>query len=151
MLDDIPPTEAIDVRGRAFDYHKDADSLFHGRVNAMLVSQSMMLTGFAISCNWTQPHNLLSKLFPELVVITAILTIILFWQLNRKLHRRLEYLKGILVSQCTVYKDYLLTSVGHEVLAQRNGALTPITLPHILPFVFLIFWISAGILYIVGN
>jgi hypothetical protein len=119
---------------KAWQYHKDADYIFHSRIGSFVLAQSFLVLGYIASLSSNLQHH-----YPAIVRVAiiglAVCYTLFFWAVCAWLFRGMEALKERYLRHDDVYKTYY----DHTPNKPGEGPIRYF-IPHGLPTVTLIFW-----------
>jgi hypothetical protein len=151
MADNSPDKQAsqIDIINRAWQYHENADSLFHSRLTSFVTSQSFLIAGYVASFYMQSSNG-----FPEWYSIKVRLSVAVlgmlysaaFFLVSNWLYQGMERLKRKYLAGKSrddpigdpVYKQYYYRTKWHAVLGEGKIGLI---IPWGLPLGTLLFWV----------
>ena len=118
---------------RIWEYHKEADHLFHQRFNFFLVAESMLIVSFMTLLNSSHMLVMIAIILLGLVYTFGWLYV------NTRINYRIEYLKEFLIMHDEIYRNYM-DCVDDSLEDRDNPEKTIHFQVYVLPKMTFLFW-----------
>jgi hypothetical protein len=124
---------------KAWEFHKDADSLLHSRISSFVLAQSFLVLGYigSIASVLQHRHPTIVRLA---IILLAMFYTITFWSICGWLFHGMENLKAKYLLEDDVYKIFY-----NHVPNKPGEGLFRYFIPHGLPALTLVFWLALAI------
>jgi hypothetical protein len=131
-----PPVEDI---ARAWEYHRDADSILHSRIQSFMMAEAFLVAAFAqLASVFHQVGNKGPAIVALCVAVIGFGATFLMASKTHSILRKATYLKNAYLVHDPVYKNYMETG-GKRSFIETMTAINAYTIT--IPLGLAIFWL----------